>query len=179
MAGSRVSFISFPSIHRGERNKECPPIQVMKCIPLNVGKWSSINWHCLLAELFNLNSWWKKCLHTHTHIWIRARCSEPHSEARSVWPHGTWNVRMKCHFVAKKHQSVMSRWLFHFALVKKRETTERTNGDYQIEMSYHVVEGRFPAPVSVFYSKVYINLQAKSVKAWRNHTDVVSSFCSI
>lgn len=66
----------------------------------------------------------------------------------------TWNLKCQNEmpFSGKETSKRDVKVTVSFCSCKKRETTERTNGDYQTEMSYRGVEGTFPTPVSFFYS---------------------------
>lgn len=113
VAGSGVSFISFPSIHRGKRNKECPPIQVMKFISWMYGS---------EVQLIDTVSWQKRLIRAREEIFeLKAGHSEPQSGVFCTTTWKLWGLEMsemKCLPAVEKHQSEMSRWLFHLALVK-------------------------------------------------------------
>lgn len=142
-----VTSISFPSIRRERRNKERPPIPVMKFIPWMHGSEvqliDSVSWQ----KLSNLKSWRGKKGQKKNNIWIKAaNCSEPRScdaFCLTAWKlqaaeMSGWNAILWW----GKHQSGMSRWLFLSALVREKKTQTGTNGCNQVDehraVSFHV-----------------------------------------
>lgn len=124
-----VTSISFPSIHRERRNKERPPIQVMKFIPWMHGSEvqliDSVSWQ----KLSNLKSWReKKGQKKH----LNKSC-EPRSCGAfclTAWKllgaeMSGWNAILWW----GKHQSGMSRWLFLSALVRGKKHRGRGQMD--------------------------------------------------
>lgn len=136
-----VTSISFPSIHRERRNKERPPIQVMKFIPWMHGSEvqliDSVSWQ----KLSNLNEQTDKKNHLNKSCELLRTSELRRVLFDRVEITGSGNVRMKCHYVVGEASKWDVKVTVSFCPCEREKTQTGTNGCNQVDehrtMSFH------------------------------------------
>lgn len=141
-----VTSISFPSIRRERRNKERPPIPVMKFIPWMHGSEvqliDSVSWQ----KLSNLKSWRGKKGQKKKHLNKSCELLRTSELRRVLFDRveitGSGNVRMKCHFVVGGSIKVGCQGDCFFLPLWEKKTQTGTSGCNQVDehraVSFHV-----------------------------------------